>query len=233
MGNQAKKQFTLLNFLSIPILLFNLNCTKIEQFAKANNLKSVQTHDSQAICATKNEGDKYFHPILFARFPYKTKLSAWYKKQEADICSESDLYLPLYGKENKISTSFDLCSPKPLWISKNTIRTKNNKWLLPKTPMEFFWQQHLSAKHSLLVELQDSDGMPWPCHYSITKQGHITTVKINPKIKLPQNEPLYLVALIFNEKGEDIGNWLQKININKGFVGVAPWEKLPAKKRRR
>jgi hypothetical protein len=118
----------------------------------------------------------------------------------------------------------DICGPTPQLARRNTAGIdKKNIWKLPVTPTSFYWQQNLAPSQNLIVELVDSDGLPWPTSVNISQKDNLFTVEISPVHELPKTRELFLVGSVLGGSGEKIETWLVPLLVLEGSQNKVLW----------
>jgi hypothetical protein len=183
-------------YLAINLVLMGI-CT----FVACQRSVDVPASDN----ARRKEPPKTIRdPIVFARLKGGALASSPLPNLALGHCAKSEIF-----------QAGDLCGPMPQKTNdQSTKGWKEAAFFLSETPIAFFWQQSLSSRKTLQVEVIGDGGLPLPTKVISLKQHDLLTIQIIPKEPLPEDETLYLRGTIFEDGLAKKQTWLLRIVIN-------------------
>jgi len=199
-------KWLLIAALSMFVFLFSCTENPLQQ-----NKTSVVFQQTK-----KNLSDPSL-PIVFAKFKINAEIDQ-ITSNNFNVCQGSLLY--------KIK---DFCAPSPKLArqDQNVSNEKLTTWQLPKTPQHFYWQQELSVKEILTVELIDNDGLPWPCSSFILQKENQFLVYIRIDYELPKNREMLLMGSVYDEEGKKQKTWILPLYVLEGSEQSQIWKSTP------
>jgi hypothetical protein len=158
------------------------------------------------------------HPIAFARYPQVDANQATGRGLNPGLCN----HVAFFGET-------DYCAPAPR-LAGETMTTTLTKstWILPQTPLSFFWQQYIKDGQKLVVELVDSDGLPWPTTATLAREKNLYTIKVAPSHALLGAREMFLVGTVYDVDGKRTETWLEGFSVQEGTKEETPWTKVNA-----
>lgn len=177
-----------------------------------------------------NKPEEQNRPIAFARFPKADALLVSQAIEDTLPCRQSPAFQGVEAS-SALEPIVDFCAPSPkLTSAQEAPDTLRTKWRLPKSPSKIIWQQNVAPSQKLVVELIDSDGLPWPSRLEIAKLGTRESVQIIPSYELSTEREMLLIGNLYNAGGQRIENWVLPISVDNGSTTSLPWNTTSLKR---
>lgn len=205
------RSFFLLRYFVAGVILFSCQKKSLVDISENNPPLPSTAIESPEVQVDLN-------PVVFANYD--------------QIILVSDYVLPSSEscKKSKLFQSADICSTAVSSIEHNisTEQSVQTTWVLPKTPQFLYWQQTLAKEQNLVVELIDSDGLPWPSSSLILyDQNNQFTIQMELTYELPTKRDLFLTGSIFDLEGQKQNTWFVPLSVADGGKNDAIWAYKP------
>lgn len=148
------------------------------------------------VAATLPKPEPSHPPIVFARFA-KADASVGLQPLDDTLHCQGDAFF----------SDVDVCGPVPqLTSTKGISGLTPPKWLLPKMPVNFIWQQTVNPGTRLVVELSDTNGRPVNAATKSYQKNEKISIEIAPHNGISGTE-LHLVGNIYAADNKRLENW--------------------------